>query len=110
MEELTLTDPITVPPVTLPEMTKTKYHMVSITMSMEATGPSGLPGFIHIALRDDAGGLLTHVYEGPPAQQMIKSLNTANLTNKSMHKRVLEKLSNDGVIPGTVTGTPDPPV
>ena len=42
------------------------------------------------------------------ATAMIKQLNTANLTTKSMQKRILEKLSADGFLPGTVQGTPDP--
>jgi hypothetical protein len=108
MEELVLTDPVVVPPVTTPGATKNKYHVVGITMNMESQGPTGQPGFVHIMLKDDTGAMLTHYYEGPSAQQMIRTLNTANLQTKSMHKRILEKLANDGVLPGTVSGTPDP--
>jgi len=108
MEELVLTDPVTTPPVNTPSKTTTKYHVVAITLNMEALGPAGEPGFVHIALKSDSGNLLTHFYEGPQAQTMIKTLNTANLTTKSLHKRVLEKLAADGVLPGTVNGTPDP--
>jgi hypothetical protein len=106
MEELVLTDPIVVP-----EKVTNKYRVVSFTMNMElivspVTGDE--PGFINIQLKDNNNEPLTHNYYGTQAVNLIKTLNTANLTTKSMHKRILEKLANDGVIPGTVTGTPDP--
>lgn len=57
------------------------------------------------------GGQMATQAERDEAIKMMKSLNTANLSTKSMHKRILEKLSADGKIPpGTTTGTPDPPV
>ena len=62
-----------------------------------------------IELRDNLDKLSSYTYGGQTAQDMIKFLNTANLTTKSMHKRVLERLSSDGLLPGTVVGTPDPP-
>lgn len=51
-----------------------------------------------------------HTYAGQQARDFLKFMNTANFAppNKSMHKRILEKLVNDGVLAGTVSGTPDP--
>ena len=66
------------------------------------------PGLIVIRLRDNLNVLSSYQYFGADATQMIKTLNTANLSTKSMHKRILEKLSNDGKLVGTVTGAPDP--
>jgi hypothetical protein len=104
MEELVLTDP-----VVIPSTTTAKYHVISILMDMETRiPPSPDPGCIVINLRDNNNVQSNYQYTGAPAITMIKSLNTANLTTKSMHKRILEKLSADGLLPGTVTGTPDP--
>jgi hypothetical protein len=46
-------------------------------------------------------------YTGEQAAQRLSVLNTANLTTKSLEKRLLEVLVNDGKLPpGTVSGTP----
>jgi hypothetical protein len=108
MEELVLTEPIVKPEVTVPERVSSTYRVMAITLNLEAVSPSsGEPGFVHIVLRDNLNAPFTHTYEGQVATDMIKALNKANLTTKSMHKRILEKLSTDGVLPGTVTGAPD---
>lgn len=104
-EELILTDPVVVP-----EKVTNKYRVVAFTMDLESQVPAptgNVVGFVAISLKDNNGLGLFHRYEGDPAVTMIKQLNTANLSTKSMHKRILEKLSNDGIIPGTVTGVPD---
>lgn len=51
-------------------------------------------------------------YDGAPAEQMLNVLNTANLTNNSLRKRILNKLVTDGYIPGagSVAGTPGIPI
>jgi hypothetical protein len=101
-EELILTDPVQPP-------TTTKYRVSSLTLDLDRVVSPGVTGSVEITLVDNNGVLLNHQYIGAEAESMIRQLNTANLTTKSMHKRVLEKLAADGVIPGTVTGTPDPP-
>jgi len=115
-EELILTDPIVpaAPPPT------TKYRVSAFTMDLEALAapaaappsqpaPVPEPGLVSIKLKDDTGKYSFYQYTGAVAVTMIKQLNTANLTTKSMQKRILEKLSADGLLPGTVQGTPDPP-
>lgn len=97
MEELVLSDPVVVP-----EKVTNKYHVISFMMDIVA-----LDGLVQIVLRDNNNELSNYSYQGAEATTMIKQLNTANLTTKSMHKRILEKLSNDGLLPGTVTGVPD---
>jgi hypothetical protein len=96
MEELVLTDPV------VTQKTTAKYHVISFTMDMVTFN-----GFVGIILRDNNNEQLNFSYKGVEATTMIKQLNTANLSTKSMHKRILEKLSNDGLLPGTVTGVPD---
>ena len=73
-----------------------------------APPPVPEPGWVSIKLKDDAGKYSQYQYPGKKATQMIQSLNTANLSTKSMQKRILEKLAADGFLPGTVQGTPDP--
>jgi hypothetical protein len=111
-EEYVLTDPIVIP-----AQSTTKYRVVVLTLNFEAittpwdqTAPGSKPGLIMIDLRDDLGQLSHYQYVGDEAIDLMKFLNTANLTIKSMHKRILEKLTTDGLLPpGTVAGTPDPP-
>ena len=105
-EDFTLTDPIVEPATTT-----NKYRIVSLLLTMEAPQIlPGVPSAVLIALRDNLGNPLHHQYTGQQATDYIKWINTANFTTKSMHKRILEKLTAEGVIPpGTVTGTPDPP-
>jgi hypothetical protein len=107
MEEYTLTTPETIPAVT-----NTAYKVVFLQFEWTR-------GQIAIYLEGQNGERVITGYGGPPpatqaerdaAIQMMRTLNTANLTTKSLQKRVLEKLSADGKIPGgTVTGAPDPP-
>jgi hypothetical protein len=106
MEELELTDPVVVP-----EKVTHKYRVVSLLLNMETvTTPLGDPGLLNIQLRDNNQETTSYQYVGADAVDLIKWINTANFTTTSMHKRILQKLSNDGLLPGTVTGTPDPPV
>jgi hypothetical protein len=108
MEELQLTDPVVVPATTT-----NKYHVISFTMDMEAqtvpgTGTGTEPGLVMVNLRDNNNMRTSYRYTGKQATDMIKFLNTANCSTKSMHKRILEQLSKDGLLTGTVVGTPDP--
>lgn len=47
---------------------------------------------------------LMHVWE--EAGALIGALNVANLTQKSLERRIYEKLIADGVLAGTVSGSP----
>jgi hypothetical protein len=110
MEELVLTDP-----VVKPEEVKSHFKVVSLMLDHEAvvsfTPPPAPPetGLVSITVKDNLGGKYTHQYTGNVAIDFIKYINTANFTTTSLHKRILQRLSNDGVLPGTVTGAPDPP-
>jgi hypothetical protein len=102
VESLELTDPVVVP-----EKVTAHYQVILLTLSWE-TDPSGVKGHVWIKLVDEHTQPFHHAYHGPEALDLMKWMNTANFTTTSMHKRILQKLSNDGVLPGTVTGTPDP--
>ena len=46
-------------------------------------------------------------YTGATATNLMRALNTADLTTNSLHKRVLNRLIADGKLAGSVTGSPD---
>lgn len=103
MEELILTDP-----VTEPETTKSSYRVIALYMNYEALSPTDInPGIVTIQLKDNLGGFFTHEYTGQIAIDYMKFINTANFSTTSMNKRILQRLSNEGVLSGTVTGAPD---
>ncbi len=43
----------------------------------------------------------------PVATTLMVALNKANLSTKSLQKRILERLQTDGHLAGTISGTPD---
>lgn len=107
MEELVLTDP-----VTEPAKTTNKFRVIAVLMDTEGSLTAPSPGNettaqVRIKLKDNYNKPYEHSYTGQTALDYIKFINTANFTTKSLHKRILERLSTDGVLPGTVTGTPD---
>jgi len=103
-EELILTDP-----VVEPEKVVNKYKVVGINLDQEwQTSTPNVVGLVAIRLRDNLGGYLFHQYEGQLAIDYMKFINTANFSTKSLQKRILERLTNEGVLPpGNVQGTPD---
>lgn len=108
-EQLELTDPVVVP-----EKVTSHYRIVTLTLDSQAV-QTAIPqtteaGLVLITVIDNQGVSSAFRYTGPAAREIIKFLNTGNFTNKSMQKRLLEKLSRDGYLPGTVTGAPDPPL
>jgi hypothetical protein len=48
-----------------------------------------------------------HSYGSTTATSFMSLCNTKNFTSTSMQKEVLKRLVNDGVIAGTISGTPD---
>ena len=63
---------------------------------------------IKVFVKDTQGDVIRVNYFGPTATSMMTTLNKADLTSNSLHKRVLNTLAGDGKLPaGTVTGSPD---
>jgi hypothetical protein len=62
---------------------------------------------IQVSLIGEHGRTLEHSWQGALADADIVALNKVNLTTNSLHKRILQKLITDGVIAGTISGTPD---
>jgi hypothetical protein len=94
-EQLDLTTPIT---TTRTTYFVSKFHLDGWTEPTPTivVGVVGSDGFVQ-----------DFTYTGEQAAQRLSVLNTANLTTKSLEKRLLEVLVNDGKLPpGTVSGTP----
>lgn len=55
------------------------------------------------------GGLIrrTFSYWGDEAISLMNTLNKANLSTNSLHRRIMNKLIADGHIDGTIIGQPD---
>lgn len=63
---------------------------------------------IHIELHDNVDKRFEHSYYGSTALTLMIALNKANLSTKSLHKRIIEQLQADGILPaGSISGSPD---
>jgi hypothetical protein len=92
-EQLDLTTPVSTP-------TLTYYKVRMLTLDRDASE-------ILIKLRGTSGEIKIWRYEGAAAVSLMNTLNTVNLAVKSLEKRILEKLVADGVLTGTISGSPD---
>ena len=95
-EQVDLTTPITKP-------TTNYYRVVLLTLDWDAA-------YIAIRLKGQNGEFLDFIYRDElpltEATTLMTTLNTANLSTNSLHKRILNKLVADGKLAGTVSGTP----
>lgn len=90
---------LTTPEVT-PQITTTDYRVVYLLLEWEQA-------FIVIHLRGTNGERKVARYEGSEATTLMQTLNKANLSIKSLHCRILEKLIADGKLSGSISGSPD---
>jgi hypothetical protein len=95
METLSLTTPEVIPAITT-----TDYKVALLLLDMDGAQ-------ISIHLRGTNGERKEFRYDGADATALMVSLNKANLTVKSLQRRILEKLTADGKMAGAVTGIPD---
>jgi len=93
MEQIDLTTPITQPSIT-------NYRLNKLDLRW-------LDQHIRIELVADSGEVIEHSYDGDIARNLMIALNKMDLSVKSLQRRVMEKLIADGVIVGTISGTPD---
>jgi hypothetical protein len=95
MEQLDLTTPITT--------TRTSYRVSKFHLD----GWQDPTPVIVVGVIGSDGFEQEFEYRGTQAAERLSVLNTANLTTRSLEKRLLEVLVNDGKLPpGTVSGTP----
>jgi len=62
---------------------------------------------IKAAFRGDNGEYTSIEYEGSMATTLMKALNKADLSVKSLQRRIMERAVSDGKLNGTISGTPD---
>lgn len=62
---------------------------------------------IQIGLIGTNGEAKHHSYSEATATSLMNALNKANLTSNSLHKRVIQRLIDDGMLAGTISGSPD---
>lgn len=63
--------------------------------------------YVKARLCGNNGESLSLSYSGQAAYDDIIALNKANLTNNTLHKRVLNKFITLGQLAGSISGTPD---
>ena len=95
MEILTLTAPETPPAPTV-----TDVRVARLDLDFEEA-------HIVIHLRTNTGTREEYTYDGAEATALMIQLNKANLSTKSLHRRILEKLVADGKRTGAISGAPD---
>jgi len=88
MEKVTLTTPIS----------EFEITFVSLDWTNEQ---------VYIVYKNELGHKDHVRITGAPALTMLNEMNKADHTVTSIHKVCLEKLNDDGVLVGTISGTPD---
>lgn len=91
-----------------PAISTANYRLILLHLDWEQA-------LIVIHLRGENGELREFRYGGPNADAdgktkaitLMVALNKANLSIKSLQRRVLEQLAADGLLLGAVSGTPD---
>jgi hypothetical protein len=93
-ESLSLTVPVVPPTVSTYRVTSLTLNFGGQKISMELTGTNGEI-------------LIPPPIVGSTAVTLMVALNKANLSVKSLQRRILERLVADGVLAGTINGSPD---
>lgn len=62
---------------------------------------------IKAGFEGDNGEYTSVGWEGTDATTLMVALNKANLSVKSLNRRIMEKAVADGMLTGTISGTPD---
>lgn len=92
-ELIILTTPVTAPTIT-------DYHVIRIDINRKDQR------FL-MAVESNTGKMVERMEVGQVALDLMIQLNKANLTIKSLERRVLEYMASKGDFTGSVTGTPD---
>ena len=102
-ELITLTAPIVKPTQTTIRFERLILDLEAKSVHVQWLGNNGEPGSAFYP----TPAPVDHSSQ-PTGQQLIQTLNTANLTANSLIRRTLARLQTDGYIPaGTLSGTPD---
>jgi hypothetical protein len=102
-ETVTLTTPITKPSQTTVRLERMILDIETKSITIQWLGTNNEAG----SAVYPTPGPADHPAQ-PTGATLLNQLNTANLSTKSLVKRVLERLQTDGYLPaGTISGTPD---
>ena len=85
--------------LTTPKPSVTSYRVAVLYLDWQNA-------HIQIGLLGPLGEQASFTYDGEEATNLMTALNTANLSVKSLHKRILEKLIAGEKLAGTISGTP----
>lgn len=83
-----------------PQVVTSDYRVIYLALDWENK-------LIVIRLRGTNGEHKSVMYEEAIATTLMTALNKADLSVKSLHKRILERIIADGFLAGTITGVPD---
>lgn len=83
-----------------PQKVTTDYRVIYLLLDWEQAR-------IAVHVRGTNGERKEFLYEGVTATTMMTNLNKADLSVKSLHRRIMERLIADGHIQGAVIGVPD---
>jgi hypothetical protein len=92
-EIITLTVPI-VPP------SLTNYRVNSLAFDWDAAS-------ITVGLKGPNGESRFHSYNGATATTLMNAVNKANHSTTSIQRQVINRLVSDGILSGSVSGSPD---
>ena len=76
------------------------------TVTIQFVGLYPALGQIDLVLVTNAGKRLTHSYGPPTGLTLLRALNKADLSTRSLQQRILDRLVADGVLVGKVEGNP----
>ena len=96
-EKITLATPEVIPQVTTTDYQITAIHLHVRPVARIVVNFQGTNNEARQWIVDDPARAL----------MLIKALNTANLSLKSLERRIFEQAITDGIFTGTITGTPD---
>lgn len=88
-EKITLTTPVK------------DYEIITFSMSITLKQ-------VVIVFKNELNHAHTLVINGQEAVDMMKAINVANFSQKSLQRTLLEKLVLSGSLTGTISGSPDP--
>tara|TARA_Y100000310_G_scaffold329679_1_gene399973 strand:+ start:407 stop:763 length:357 start_codon:yes stop_codon:yes gene_type:complete len=98
-ERLDLTTPVP------PTPGVNNYKIIALHLNWMQTADKA---YIKVVLLADNGKPASHVLaQGAAARTLMNQLNKLDLSAKSLHRRVMERLIADGVIAGSISGAPD---
>jgi len=81
---------------------------ITSTMKVERLDLNWGDDRISVFLYSTTNGVkFVHHYTGTQATDLMKALNKADLTTNSLQKRVMNRLVTDGLLEGSVSGSPD---